>query len=490
MAPVPQIPDHLKYASPEEERRYWKEFSKKQIGLAGSGGMGSMGQGPTSSLTREVRQGSPGRRVKREPTSPRRFGSYGLVQPTITTPHSAAPASNTPLAPGTAVSSRGSNAAAVLGRNQVGGAKRPASTSLFVDDRRSSAARVVKRESVAPSAAPPPAAGSSTTAAAAPAPALAAASQAPNWYNELPQRTWQTAAQHQSVQKLRSLKTAVGNRKFSEVLEHFHDAAFLTVSKAILRAARILHPAEGLPRIFDPNFDGGIEWPEYLKADAQELWLKWCRGVFDTDLLRGIALGRPASHPQGFAADKIKDKYPGRVDGCYFGAGDLVNGQWWPTQLCTVRDGAHNATIAGICGQEDQGTWSVIMSDGKGLDKQPYPDKDEGDTVLYCGTDATDHKPTEHTKRMLESVNNRHVRLIRSSNLKSKYAPEMGFRYDGLYDVVSFERLDSPGSERQRHQFKLVRCAGQDDIRATGSAKRPTKQEVKAHKDDRKKRGY
>jgi hypothetical protein len=80
---------------------------------------------------------------------------------------------------------------------------------------------------------------------------------------------------------------------------------------------------------------------------------------------------------------------------------------------------------------------------------------------------------------MLESVNSEPVRLIRSHNAHTRYAPEVGFRYDGLYDVTEVERIDPENSIRQRHRFKLVRVTGQDPIRGgSGPEKRPTKQEI------------
>ena len=105
-----------------------------------------------------------------------------------------------------------------------------------------------------------------------------------------------------------------------------------------------------------------------------------------------------------------------------------------------------------------------------------YPDEDHGDTVLYCGTDSTTGRPSEYTSHMLESERNgTPVRLLRSHNLRSQYAPQYGFRYDGLYDVVSHEIMDS---NKQRHRFRLVRQEGQDPFRGTEPAKRPTQREV------------
>lgn len=83
---------------------------------------------------------------------------------------------------------------------------------------------------------------------------------------------------------------------------------------------------------------------------------------------------------------------------------------------------------------------------------------------------------------MLESVDGKPVRLIRSHNAHTKYAPEVGFRYDGLYNVTEVERMDTVKSIRQRHRFRLVRVAGQDPIRGgDGPMKRPTAQEIEQY---------
>ena len=75
--------------------------------------------------------------------------------------------------------------------------------------------------------------------------------------------------------------------------------------------------------------------------------------------------------------------------------------------------------------------------------------------------------------------------------MQSLYRPEIGFRYDGLYDVVNSERLDGRESLRQRHRFKLVRVPGQDPIRGgNGLEKRPTQQEIDAYNKDKRLRGF
>ncbi|KAK4906581.1 hypothetical protein LTR49_024277 [Elasticomyces elasticus] len=214
-------------------------------------------------------------------------------------------------------------------------------------------------------------------------------------------------------------------------------------------------------------------------ADAEELYNKWCLQDFETDLLRGIVRGAPASKNVERRVDSIDEKYKGRASWIFHGNGLLLNGQWWPTQLTTVRDGAHGAMIAGISGAAGEGAYSCVMSSGHG-----YEDEDHGEWVLYCGTDSTDGKITDATLRMLESKENgKPVRIIRSHNLHSPFAPEIGFS-----KVVSSKALDKSDSTRRRHQFRLERVLGQAPIRSQEPEKRPTAQEIKAHKDDKEKR--
>ncbi|KAK5111601.1 hypothetical protein LTR85_011830 [Meristemomyces frigidus] len=390
--------------------------------------------------------------------------------------------------------------------------KRPA-PSAFADERRTSAPKAPKRASAAspqsPDGAAPtlastskiPKKGARDTATAAKQTAksvTAIGERPPKWYTDLKSANTRNPDEGNADGLLARLKADIkrckGNHAVVEQLaeaigEHMHKVAFERISGPLLRKNRILHNEDGLPQLFDQDHTGGVNYPEYVQADAEELYNKWCRHDFETDLLRGIIQGKPGTKKHNFedkTTDKIDPSYEGRVSPKFHGNGLLLNGQWWPTQLTTVRDGAHGATIAGISGAEGEGAYSCIMSGG-----HDYPDEDHGNVVLYCGTDSNDGSVTGPTKRMLESEENgKPVRLIRSHNLKSEHAPEIGFRYDGLYKVVSSENMDTATHPRQRHRFKLVRLPGQAEIRSTGPAKRPTEQEKEAHKKDKRLRGY
>lgn len=220
----------------------------------------------------------------------------------------------------------------------------------------------------------------------------------------------------------------------------------------------------------------GLEYPWDLRADAWQLYLRWYRQDFKPDLLRGIITRKGKDR----ASDRIDPEWAKdtskKIPATFHGEGHLVLGQWWPTQLCAVRDGAHGTPQGGIWGSKGKGCYSIVLSGGG----PGYKDRDEGDAIWYSGTDRKDshsHDPTENTQRLIESCDEfpgRPVRVLRSSQLSTSnsYRPKYGLRYDGLYTVVGYELVDK---SKQEHIFKLVRCGNQNPIRCeNNAARRPT----------------
>lgn len=151
-----------------------------------------------------------------------------------------------------------------------------------------------------------------------------------------------------------------------------------------------------------------------------------------------------------------------------------------PLQICALRDGAHGEIEAGIHGQMGKGAYSIVLSSGG------YADIDEGDKIRYCGTAGSDFQPTAGTLLLKEAVKLRTpVRVLRSASLPAGdvYRPAKGLRYDGLYDVKSFEILEP---ETAMHRFTLHRRGGQDPIRYRGAEVRPTEEELEADASRRK----
>lgn len=297
----------------------------------------------------------------------------------------------------------------------------------------------------------------------------------------------------QAITALSSLKECINRcetekqraqlvKYFDELRDHVHKAEFLKgVNKYVLYKIHMLD--NGLKRIFVSN----VNFPWDLRADAIQLWHRWCAQDFSVDLLRGITISKTKSG-EGRISDKIDKAWANKYSAKYYGQGDLVLGQWWPTQLCTVRDGAHGSAMGGIYGEKGKGAYSIVLSGGN-----HYGDVDEGEQIWYSGTDGKgDMKATENTQRMIESCDNVHepVRVIRSWNLQKSnpYRPLRGFRYDGLYDVIEYKVVDQA---KAVHKFKLIRQKGQKPIRYEDKpSRRPTKWEIEEYDRQVVARGY
>ncbi|EUC45824.1 hypothetical protein COCMIDRAFT_94612 [Bipolaris oryzae ATCC 44560] len=260
---------------------------------------------------------------------------------------------------------------------------------------------------------------------------------------------------------------------YNKLRDLIHQAEItLPVTPYILRKAQMLSSQAGLPCIFraEANF------PPDIKADSYQLYKRWYAGNLTQDLLRGIITKKSTNRSSDSICPIYRAKYP--ITSKYIGQGDLVPGQWWPTQLCAVRDSAHGHTQGGIFGSKTHGAYSIVLANGSG-----YSDLDAGDTIHYSGTENNDHagSVTENTKHLLTSLQTRDpVRVLRSAQLAkgNKYRPERGIRYDGLYTVVGYEVLDE---KKGVLRFRLERCEGQEGIRWEGEARRPTVYEVREY---------
>jgi hypothetical protein len=127
-----------------------------------------------------------------------------------------------------------------------------------------------------------------------------------------------------------------------ELRNHVHKAEVtLRMDRAKTKVSRILTTQNGLPRIFSGN--GGL--PHDLKADAFQLYSRWWCGNFDQDLLRGIIIKKGKDRNGDRIDPEYRKLYPTTAK--FYGDDGFVLGQWWPTQLCAVRDGAHGAAQGG-----------------------------------------------------------------------------------------------------------------------------------------------
>ena len=106
--------------------------------------------------------------------------------------------------------------------------------------------------------------------------------------------------------------------------------------------------------------------------------------------------------------------------------------------------GLHRPRTAGISGSGRAGANSVVLAGG-------YEDTgDFGDEILYTGHGGRDPETGRQvahqtlTRGNLALACNTHsglpVRVIRGARQHSPYAPEAGYRYDGLYTVDDYWR--------------------------------------------------
>jgi hypothetical protein len=280
---------------------------------------------------------------------------------------------------------------------------------------------------------------------------------------------------------------------FNELRNEIHKAEItLEVDGNLLRKNFMLH-STGIVGIF---ISKRVEYPWDIRADAFQLYNRWKQQDFKIDLLRHIVTKKEGKRN----ADSIAPDWLHSAD--YYGEGDLVLGQWWPTQLCTVRDSAHGAAQGGIYGHIGRGVFSIVLSGGEGYG---YKDEDNGDDLWYSGTVSKDPMKTltrnlnnndqqlgddnalgatTNTRLLIESCDRikNDVRVIRSHNLpkSNAYRPEVGFRYDGLYKVVAYELVDR---EKSAYRFNLKRCPGQHPIRYEDNAtRRPTTYEINEYR--------
>ncbi|KAI9682291.1 MAG: hypothetical protein M1817_000345 [Caeruleum heppii] len=257
----------------------------------------------------------------------------------------------------------------------------------------------------------------------------------------------------------------------NKVRQRLHQMEFFDfLSPVVIKKSRILAESFGLPRIFKDS--QSLLYPWDIQADARALYNRLMQGILDPHLLRGIdSTRRKRGDGKSTVAHTLQKDCLFRIPCNVVGENGLVNGQWWPLQICAMRDGAHGEMEAGIHGQPNNGAFSVVLSSGG------YDDRDEGDRILYCGTSGSEGKATAGTRYLLDTYRTGNpVRVLRSGALPASnpWAPPKGLRYDGLYEILAYEILDVATA---MHRFTLRRRAGQDPIRFKGVEARPSVEE-------------
>ncbi|ESO96469.1 hypothetical protein LOTGIDRAFT_206317 [Lottia gigantea] len=138
-------------------------------------------------------------------------------------------------------------------------------------------------------------------------------------------------------------------------------------------------------------------------------------------------------------------------------------GMLWKFRVQVSEAGVHRPHVAGIHGREDEGAYSIVLSGGY------EDDHDDGDKFTYTGSGGRDLSGNKRTaeqscdqlltrmnKALAKNCNapinakdgaeakdwkgGKPVRVVRNCKGRkhSKYAPEEGNRYDGIYKMVKY----------------------------------------------------
>lgn len=180
----------------------------------------------------------------------------------------------------------------------------------------------------------------------------------------------------------------------------------------------------------------------------------------DHGIMHGLVLYRG---PGGNLRCKLDDRFQPQ-NAHVVGDDHLRVGQWFPRQASAILHGAHSQPIRGISGDPERGAYSIVVS-GEYYDV----DRDEGDIIYYSGEGGTGKDSGKKTDSKLNQALHASwrlgtpVRVLRSSKLKSIYAPACGIRYDGLYRIVSVQAMRNSDGGRF-DQFKLVRLPNQRSL--------------------------
>ncbi|EFE41440.1 hypothetical protein TRV_03799 [Trichophyton verrucosum HKI 0517] len=256
---------------------------------------------------------------------------------------------------------------------------------------------------------------------------------------------------------------------------HFLELYEIPESSIESMKAKFLDLNNGLPAIIRNH--NSIPWD--IRLDCSAILKRMEEGNFHVDLSRGILTKRTFRENGKSSVSRVLDKnYPFKQSAFVVGDRHLRNGQWFPWQICALRDGAHGEIEGGISGNKVTGAVSIVLSSSGGGGNQMYADVDQGDTVWYCGTRGKNGEVSANTALLLQAAGRKSdIRVLRSSKLPkvNPYRPSEGMRYDGLYKICSYEILDQ---ETALHRFKLERVEGQTPIRYKGPEVRPTAREV------------
>ena len=138
---------------------------------------------------------------------------------------------------------------------------------------------------------------------------------------------------------------------------------------------------------------------------------------------------------------------------------DVTEGSLFSSYAELNQSRVHIQTQAGISGSQSEGADSIVVSGGY------EDDQDFGDEIIYTGHGGRDASGKQIADQTLtrgnlalakNEIDNLPVRVIRGAHKGNLFAPEVGYRYDGLYRVES-HWIELGKSGFNVYRFKLVK---------------------------------
>ena len=121
---------------------------------------------------------------------------------------------------------------------------------------------------------------------------------------------------------------------------------------------------------------------------------------------------------------------------------NIIEGDLFDNRVLLAESKVHKPHQSGISGSEKDGADSIVISGGY------EDDEDSGDLIVYTGQggrsstsnlQVADQTLTRGNKALAISCEKGlPVRVIRGANKDSKFSPENGYRYDGLFRVEEY----------------------------------------------------
>jgi putative restriction endonuclease len=153
--------------------------------------------------------------------------------------------------------------------------------------------------------------------------------------------------------------------------------------------------------------------------------------------------------------ERVFGEIPGVIEGAVFASRQALHDA-----------GVHRPLRAGISGATSEGADSIVLSGG-------YPeDEDYGELVIYTGHGGQDQVTRRQVADqsfdaagnaglVVSSLEGLPVRVVRGAGGDTEFSPASGYRYDGLYQVVSFwpQRYDD-GFLRCRYELRKMTPEG------------------------------